>query len=179
MTTNTKEYSKEYYLKNKDRINAAHRKWRRKNWEFIKEWDREYYLKNKEQIDKSHRKWALNNKEKMNKSRNRYVRKRIKTDLNYKLRMTLKVRLQQALKGLNKSKRTMELLGCTIDELWTHLESKFTDGMTRDNHGTWHVDHIKACTKFDLTDPEQQQICFHWSNLQPLWARDNIRKGNK
>ena len=90
-----------------------------------------------------------------------------------------KLENKEHIKGLNKSNRTMELLGCTIDELWTHLESKFTDGMTRDNHGTWHVDHIKACTKFDLTDPEQQQICFHWSNLQPLWAHDNIRKGNK
>jgi hypothetical protein len=51
--------------------------------------------------------------------------------------------------------------------------------MTRENHGIWHIDHITPCTAFDLTDPEQQKKCFHYTNLQPLWASDNIRKGNK
>jgi hypothetical protein len=49
--------------------------------------------------------------------------------------------------------------------------------MTRENHGLWHVDHIRPCASFDLTDPEQQAICFHYTNLQPLWAIDNIKKG--
>ena len=71
----------------------------------------------------------------------------------------------------------MKLLGCTIEELWQHLEKQFQLGMTKENYGKWHVDHRKACAKFDLTDPEQQRECFHWSNLQPLWAIDNIKKG--
>lgn len=72
----------------------------------------------------------------------------------------------------------MELIGCPMVWLEAHLESLFAPCMTWGNHGkVWHIDHIKPCAKFDLTDPEQQRICFHWTNLQPLFAADNIRKG--
>ena len=73
----------------------------------------------------------------------------------------------------------MELLGCSIEKLWEHLESKFQPGMTRENHGKWHIDHIRPCISFNLTDLEQQKICFHYTNLQPLWAEDNLKKGAK
>jgi hypothetical protein len=66
-----------------------------------------------------------------------------------------------------------------IDELWKHLEKQFKDGMTRQNQGEWHIDHIKPCSLFDLTDPEQQKECHNYKNLQPLWAIDNIKKSNK
>jgi len=90
-------------------------------------------------------------------------------------------RLRFALKGNSKAAPTMEIIGCTIEELWLHLESKFEPGMTRKNHGSfgWHVDHKKPCCAFDLSDLEQQKICFHYSNLQPLWAKDNLEKGGK
>ena len=58
-----------------------------------------------------------------------------------------------------------------------HLKENFTEGMTVENYGLWHIDHIKPCALFDLTDPKQQEECFHYTNLQPLWAIDNIRKG--
>jgi hypothetical protein len=78
-----------------------------------------------------------------------------------------------------KAYKTHELIGCTIPQLMAHLEAHFTDGMTWGNKGRggWHIDHIIPCALFDLTDPEQQKACFHWSNLQPLWEADNIRKG--
>lgn len=91
----------------------------------------------------------------------------------------LRVRLYSALKGNNKSSSTLKLLDCSIDELWNHLESQFQPGMTRENYGQWHVDHIKPCASFDFSDHEQQKQCFHYTNLQPLWARDNIQKGKK
>jgi len=75
--------------------------------------------------------------------------------------------------------KTFELVGCSRDELVSHLESKFTEGMMWDNYGTWHVDHIKPCCSFNLEDPEEQKKCFHWTNLQPLWAKDNTSKGGK
>jgi hypothetical protein len=62
-------------------------------------------------------------------------------------------------------------------ELRAHLEHQFKDGMTWDNHGEWHIDHIKPCVQFDLTDPEQQKECFHYTNMQPLWAFENQSKG--
>ena len=73
------------------------------------------------------------------------------------------------------------IIGCTLEQLKKHLENQFTAGMTWKNYGRngWHIDHIKPCTSFDLTDPKQQRKCFHYSNLQPLWAAENISKGNR
>jgi hypothetical protein len=84
------------------------------------------------------------------------------------------------LNGKAKSAKTMELLGCSIDMLKEHLEAGFDDKMTWENYGTyWHVDHIRPCASFDLIDPAQQRECFNWTNLQPLEAIENIRKGAK
>jgi len=104
---------------------------------------------------------------------------RRKTDPNFRLKKALRARVLGALNGTSKSASTISLLGCSIEHLWAHLESRFQPGMTRENHGDWHVDHIKPCSSFDLTDPAQQIACFHWSNLQPLWKLDNLRKGSK
>ena len=170
-----RKYHKEYNLKNKEYKKEYNKEYHREYRLKIKEHKKEYYLKNKEQI----KEYSLNNRERFSEWRRSYARKRYKTDLNYKLRMLCSNRVLVALKGKIKSARTMELIGCTADELRRHLESKFTDGMTRENHGTWHVDHIKPCFKFDLTIPAQQRECFHYTNLQPLWAFDNLQKGNR
>ena len=75
--------------------------------------------------------------------------------------------------------RTIDFIGCSIDDLKCHLEKQFVDGMSWENYGLygWHVDHIRPCCSFDLTDPEQQRECFHYTNLKPLWAEDNLAKG--
>jgi hypothetical protein len=80
-----------------------------------------------------------------------------------------------------KKGKTQELLGCDGKMLQQHLESKFQSGMTWDNHGQfgWHVDHIKPCASFDLTQLEEQKKCFHYTNLQPLWWQDNLAKADK
>lgn len=72
-----------------------------------------------------------------------------------------------------------ELIGCSAEELKIYIESKFKPGMTWENYGRngWHIDHVKACALFDLTDPDQQRACFHYTNLQPLWAAENRKKG--
>ena len=90
----------------------------------------------------------------------------------------LRNRIRNALKGGAKSAHTVELLGNTIEGAKAHLESHFQPGMTWDNYGAWHVDHIKPCAAFDLTDPAQQRACFHFTNLQPLWAVDNLKKSD-
>lgn len=74
---------------------------------------------------------------------------------------------------------TFELLGCSIDDFLQHLESQFTEGMSWGNQGEWHIDHIKPCSSFDLSKEDEQRKCFHYTNLQPLWAIDNIKKGSK
>ncbi len=79
-------------------------------------------------------------------------------------------------KGINKAKKTIKLLDCTIPELKKYLEKQFKKGMTWNNYGKWHVDHIRPCCKFDLSKPEEQLKCFNYTNLQPLWAEENLRK---
>jgi len=78
-----------------------------------------------------------------------------------------------------KCGKTVELLGCNSKQLRQHIEIRFVEGMTWDNQGQWHIDHIKPCSLFDFSKVEEQRKCFHYSNLQPLWAKDNIRKSNK
>ena len=73
----------------------------------------------------------------------------------------------------------MELIGCTREKLIEHLENQFLPGMSWENYGKWHVDHIKPCSMFDFTDLEEQKRCFHYSNLQPLWAKDNLSKQDR
>jgi len=98
-----------------------------------------------------------------------------------RLAHNLRSRIGSAIKHCygEKSTSTMKLLGCTVNEVRDHIESQFTEGMTWDNYGEWHIDHIKPCASFDLTIDEEQKKCFHYSNLQPLWAEDNIRKSDK
>lgn len=85
-----------------------------------------------------------------------------------------------ALAGRTKSSGTKKLIGCPIEILILHLESQFIEGMSWENYGpVWHVDHIKPCSNFDLSNPEQQRACFNYSNLQPLFAADNLQKGDK
>ena len=80
-----------------------------------------------------------------------------------------------------KSLNTMMLLGCEIDYLLYHIQEQFTHGMSWDNYGIggWEMDHIKPCSLFDLSKKSEQLKCFYYTNLQPLWAEENIRKGNK
>lgn len=110
-----------------------------------------------------------------------YARNRRATDPLYNIRHNLARRINALLHGKTKSQSTLDLLGCTLLELKVHLESKFTTDMSWDNYGMhgWHVDHIVPCYAFDLNDPVEQKQCCHFSNLQPLWAKDNISKSDK
>jgi hypothetical protein len=99
------------------------------------------------------------------------------------IKSNLRTRINYALNAQNATKQfsTMELLGCTIVFLKDYLEFNFKEGMSWDNHTVcgWHIDHIIPCDAFDLTDPEQQKQCFHYTNLQPLWWYENLAKGAK
>jgi len=102
---------------------------------------------------------------------------RYNNDIEYRMLHLIRNRIYYALSGNIKSKSTADLIGCSIDDLKSHLEKQFTDGMSWENYGDWHVDHIRPCCSFDMTDPEQQRECFNYTNLQPLWAKDNLAKG--
>lgn len=107
-----------------------------------------------------------------------YEKEKRKTDDNYRLSRNLRDGVYGVIKRNYRSAFMRQLLGCSIREFKAHLESQFQAGMTWDNYGEWHVDHIVACSAFDLSCPIQQRLCFNFSNLQPLWARDNLVKGS-
>ena len=92
---------------------------------------------------------------------------------------TLRGRIRTALlsQNQNKSSSTEELIGCTIEDARAYIESQFSEGMTWGNHGQWHIDHRRPCATFDLVDEDEQKKCFHYTNLQPLWATENLGKG--
>jgi hypothetical protein len=111
--------------------------------------------------------------------RNERIRQRRRDDPVFRIARVLRSRLWAALNGELKAETTLTLVGCSLDSLIEHLESLFVEGMTWQNTGEWHVDHITPVASFDLSDPEEQRRCFHWTNLQPLWGEDNLKKGWK
>jgi hypothetical protein len=115
------------------------------------------------------------------KSRRHLQRKRwaerYYTDPSFRAKNRLRARFNSMLKTFRKSASFHETLGCDRSTLIYHLEAQFQPGMTWENMGEWHIDHIRPCKSFDLSDPDQQRACFHYTNLQPLWAADNMRKG--
>jgi len=187
----TSEYNREYYLKNKEKWkeyrlkNKEQRKeYRLKNKERLNEYGKEYRLKNKEKVNEYNREYRLKNKEKWKEhhykeKRNEYCRNRRKTDIGFRILNNLRTRTWYAVKGEVKSNTTIKLLGCNISYFKIYIESLFKPWMTWENYGTkWSIDHIIPCAAFDLNIPEQQQKCFHYSNLQPLDAIENIKKGS-
>lgn len=108
-----------------------------------------------------------------------YNRLKRQSDPNFMLADRLRSRLYCAIKGNFKAGSAVSDLGCSIEFLKEHLESMFQDGMSWDNQGEWHIDHIIPLASFDLQDREQFLKACHYTNLQPLWAEDNLRKGDK
>ena len=150
------------------------------NKESLKATQKAYQQKHKENILLRHKEWIKENLESHREYRRVYMGDRYKNDINFRLANALRSRVRGAFKsGGEKAEKTMELLGCSVQHVKDHLESPCTEGMTWENQGEWHIDHIRPCASFDLTDPEEQKKCFHWTNLQPLWAQDNLRKGAK
>ncbi len=176
-----KERAVKYYQKNSKKVKERVKKYHRENPEKIKERAAKYRRENPEKVKECKAKYYQKNSDKIKELAVKYQNKRYKNDENFRITSLLRARLSQALKSQSakKSKSAQELVGCSRDELWEHLENQFKDGMTRQNQGEWHIDHIKPCSLFDLTDPEQQKECFNYKNLQPLWAEENLRKGAK
>jgi hypothetical protein len=154
-----------YYAKNRVKADAYNRKWCAEHPGQRRAHCRRYYKRNTDAI----------------RARNKaYWKKAYTSRPTFRLANVLRARFHDALNGRRKSASTLSLLGCSIENLWIYLESKFQDGMTRENYGkVWHIDHIMPCAIFDLSKPEHQKRCFHFSNLQPLFAAENQRKYNK
>lgn len=169
---------KERYPKYKRRMAESQRNYVLNNKETIITKRREYYKKNRDNIAKTRRLWYNRTIEKRRAYEREYNKIR-RQDPKYRVRQNFKSRLVDAIryKGSYKSKRTEEILGCTVKALYNYLESLFTEGMSWDNYGEWHVDHIVPIAAAKTVDDVYKLN--HYSNLQPLWAKDNLRKAAK
>ena len=177
--------------------------------EEIKKWMTEYRLKNKVKLKKKRHQNYVDNKEKSNNQSNEWIKnnkerflewrrayektpevrakinarynKRVKEDAIFRIRRNLKVRIYEYIKdGKGRKYGTMkELLGCDWKFFKLYIENKFQPGMNWNNYGKWHIDHVVAISKFNLALKSEQFKSCHHTNLQPLWAIDNMKKGDK
>jgi hypothetical protein len=154
------------YNQNKEKV-AARMKARRKSCgDYISAYMKKYRLINSEKIKAYHA---------------TRMRNKLKNEPVFRLEHNLRNRLGQAFKSqaVKKTKSTLKLVGCTRDQLKEHLVSRLREGMTLENYGKiWHIDHIRPCSSFDLSDKAQASACFHYSNLQPLFAEENLAKSD-
>jgi len=172
-----KENNKLYFIKNKVKIKELNKLWRKNNPEKSKEIYSRYRKTEKRRLVAN--KWARKNKDKQLK----YFRDKYNSDIQFNIAIKFRRRIGMAIKSqfTEKSKSTIKLLGCNYKEFVDYFKLKFTEGMTWEHFmsGKIHIDHIKPCSKFDLSKEDQQKECFNYKNLQPLWAEDNLKKGNK
>jgi len=139
-----------------------------------------YYEINKDKRKSQMKAYREANKERLYKQTLEWKMKN-KNNIQYKLSCRLRQRLRDALNVKHKVGSSVRDLGCTVTEFKSYLESKFQTGMTWDNYGLygWHIDHIKPLASFDLTDRKQMLEACHYTNLQPLWAKDNLSKNDR
>lgn len=168
--------NKKYRDKNKSKFNQMRRKYYQKNIDKMRAEKRKYYQSHKEQKAEYDKQYRIDNADKIKQYKQQWEQEN--RSIERKIKTNLRSRVYRAVKYGYKSKHTMELLGCTIDQFLDHLESQFQPGMTWENYGSdWHIDHIQPCASFDLTNPSEQEKCFHYTNCQPLWKEDNLKKG--
>lgn len=170
----TKKRLRLFYQKNKKRILE-------KNKDYMKAYLPDYYKANKDKLILNSKANYEKNKPEIMKKAKIYNRKRRASDLDYKMLCVLRSRVSNAVSRGYKNTKTKELLGCDIEYFKMYIEEQFTEGMSWDNYGRygWHIDHIIPCSKFNLKDVEDQKQCFHYTNLQPMWAKDNHSKSDK
>jgi hypothetical protein len=168
---NNTQKIKDYYFENREK----YKQYRESKKDITKNYMKDYYLSNLE----NRKKYLEKTKDKRKVKRNISEKKRRDFDLLYKLKIYVRNRIWFYIKrnNITKKNNTYKVVGCTPQELKIHLEQKFTDGMSWDNQGNWHIDHIIPLSSAK-TEEELYKLC-HFTNLQPMWATDNIKKGSK
>ena len=184
---------KKSYEENKEKLTLANKKCYKKNRAKRLAHAKIYYLNNKQKRLEYDRNYRINHEDSLREYRKNYApianarrRERKKHDPAFIITSSLRDRISDIIRTqfITKSTKTMTLIDCSIEHLKLHLESQFYphpvtgEQMTWENHGNfgWHIDHIKPCNTFTLTDPEQQRQCFHWTNLRPLLFEQNLSR---
>ncbi len=162
---------------------VADKKYREKNKEKLNEYHKEWSKLKRKELREYHSTWRDNNREHVNEKTRLWYLNRRRTDPSFRLKCNTRTAVWTCLKerDVAKYRSTFELLGYSLKELMTHLEALFTEGMTWDNYGEWHVDHKIPMNSFNFetTDDREFKLCWCLDNLQPLWGSDNLTKGTK
>lgn len=162
-----------------EKVKQNNAKWAANNPEKVKNYSKWYYSVNSEERKKYNSKWYSNNPEKIALYRSTYYNK-IKDDPQKRIFVSMRKACNRVVKQVGLGKKptnTFKWVGCSPEQLKAHIESLFQEGMTWDNYGKhgWHVDHIRPVSSFK---PEEWEQINHYTNLQPLWWRDNLSKSN-
>jgi hypothetical protein len=154
-----RDYNKKYKSLNKEKVSEYNKKWMKERYHIYKE-------------------WVSNNKEKVNEIKRRHEIKKSNNDI-YRLTRIIRNSIRSSLKSLNfkKKTKTIDIIGCSMEEFMIYIQSTFSDGMTFENYGQWHLDHIIPISQAKTY--EDAIKLNHYTNFQALWAIDNLRKYNK
>jgi hypothetical protein len=172
---NNKTKIKNHYFEVKDKISEYQKKYRNENSDKVRERKKEYYENNKELIKLKFQTYRRENKTKRNE--NEKIKKKNNSFYNILTGMRSRLCSYILKKGFTKNNKTFDIVGCSPEFLKEHLEKQFISGMTWENRNKWHIDHIIPLSSAK-TEDELYKLC-HYTNLQPLWAEDNLKKSNK
>lgn len=189
---NERRHTRKRQAENPEQVRAWRRSFYARHKERLAPIKRAYYEANKDKksaYDKARREavgeklaaqqkaWREANRERLNAK----AREKRQTHPQFAIANRMRGRINTALRhqGLKRDKPLEKLIGCTVPQLIRHIESKFKPGMSWANRREWHIDHVEPCAAFDLRDAKQQAICFHWSNLEPIRAKENMSKSAK
>jgi len=173
-----KKYQKAYREKNKERLRLMNKQYREVNKEKINKQRKTYRNENKEAVMAQRKRTWVKHGKKYSAQHYKWKKNKLKTDIQFRLRETIRARITSAIKSGAKSGSALKLLGCSIEEFKLHIEKQFKPGMTWDNWKLdgWHIDHIKPIKNFDLSDKKQLAEVCHYTNMRPLWAEDNLAR---
>jgi hypothetical protein len=168
-----------YLSKNKEKISEYLKIYNKKNKEEIIKKRKTYYKENKDKILSVNKEYHKKNVNKIRVRKKNYTKQKRSSDIMFKLKETVRKRILNFIKTKNikKNFKTFEIIGCTPEFLIKHLEQQFSFGMSWENKSEWHIDHIIPLSSAK-NENELYKLC-HYTNLQPLWAKENIKKSNK
>ena len=173
--------NREALAKRRDSHLANRREYYKNNIEKERKRVRDWHRENYEKCYPSYVRWRQENKERRRAWGREYFRKLKAESPEYNIAKRIRSRVHALGKGIVKSKATLELIGCTLEEFRAHIENQFVEGMNWDNFCTKevHMDHWKPIYEFDMLNERDVLICFNYRNYRPLFAIDNLRKNKK
>lgn len=174
------EYLRQYYIENKERLAAYQKQYRNKNKETLQERSKNYYLNNMDRVKKRAKNFYAENKREIIDRQIKLAKIKRRSNPQVWLAESMRAKINYLIK-VEKARSNnlgLKFLGCDLNTFKNHISKQFKDGMTWENHGFygWHIDHKIPYCAFDLTKKSDREKCFHYSNLQPLWAKENLEK---